>query len=196
MIRSSIKSYLVYISLIQVLCIFSCAVSAKKQDHQKSLLLNPMGTAIGIVATGFSFNSLSLSGRYQRSYNRRWALVLAPQLSYTDLASLETSLLGAKVGARYSLSNRYLDGWYVTSMSLLGWAFSRQFGSMTQSAYMTGLGLESGYTWRWTTLVLELGLGLHYSGLLAHQSSIRSETGQVPPFSLAPILNVGIGYSW
>ena len=190
------KSNFTYLSLILLLFFFLNLAFAEKKNHQKSITLNPIGTAVSVVATGLSFTSLSLSGRYQRSVNDRWALVIAPQVTYTDLTSLETYLLGAKFGARYCLSNRYLDGWYTTPMFLLGWAFTRQFDEFFQSAYMSGVGVESGYTWRWNTFVLEFGLGLHYSGLVAYESSIRGGNSKIPPFSVAPILNVGIGYSW
>ena len=190
------KYYLLATLLVQFSCLLFNSVSAEEKSHQKSIMINPIGTAVSVVATGLSFNSLSLSGRYQHSVNDHWALVLAPQITYTNLASLETYLIGVKAGARYCLSNRYLDGWYVTPMLLLGWAFTRQLDKLLQSAYMTGLGIESGYTWRWNTFVLEFGLGFHYSGLVAHTSSIRVGNGKVPPFSVAPILNTGIGYSW
>jgi len=126
----------------------------------------------------------------------QWAITLSPQLVYTDLASLETYFLGVKTGPRYCLSERALEGWYATPMLLAGLAFTYQRDDFKQSAYMLGLGLESGYTWRWDHLLFELGLGLHYSGLIGHQAVFRNESGKVPSFGLGPILNIGIGYSW
>ena len=169
---------------------------ANTELHKTSILINPLGTAISVLATGFSYTSLSLNGRYQTMLTDQWALTLSPQLVYTDLASLETYVLGVKAGSRYCLSGRALDGWYATPMLLAGSAFTYQRDDFKQFAYLLGLGLESGYTWRWDHLLFELGLGLHYSGLIGHRATFDNESGKVPSFGLGPILNVGIGYSW
>lgn len=169
---------------------------AGQSFHKRSIVLNPMGTAIGVIATGFSYSSLSLNGRYQQMLSKQWAFTVSPQFVYSDIATLETYFLGLKSGPRYCLSNRDLDGWYITPMLLAGYGFTYQLEHYKQSAYMVGLGIESGYTWRWDHLIFELGLGLHYSGLIGHQSQFRDESGKVPSFSIGPILNLGIGYAW
>lgn len=178
--------------------LMSCAlpVSAHEEDHHSSILINPLGTIAGVVATTFSFPTVSLNGRYQYAYTDTWGLNCAPQFVYTDLVTFENYMLGVKVGPRYALSQRYLDGWYLSPMILASFNFTRQFGAHAQSAFMIGLGGEIGYAWHWEHLVFELGGGLHYSGLVGHEAKFRGESGKTPPFSLGPILNVSLGYGW
>ena len=166
------------------------------EHHEETALLNPLGTLLGATATGFDVPVVSLNGRYQRAYNPQWALSIAPQLVYADVLSFQHYLLGVKVGPRYSLSERYLEGWYVSPMLLLGFTFSRQFGEHAQSAFVLGLGADAGYAWHWKHWVVELGAGLHLSKLVGHSSELRGEDGKVPGVTLGPILNFSVGYGW
>lgn len=169
---------------------------AETGQHQEAVIVSPLGTLVGVAATALSFPTVSLNGRYQRSYTEKWALTIAPQLVYSDLVTFENYLLGVKAGPRYAISQRYLDGWYVSPMALAGFAFTRQFGEHAQSAFVIGVGAETGYAWHWKHVVLELGGGLHYSGLVGHSSKFRGEDGKTPDSGLGPILNVSLGYGW
>lgn len=169
---------------------------AQAEKHQEALVLSPLGTLVGVAATALSFPTVSINGRYQRSYTKKWALTVAPQFVYSDLVTFENYLLGVKAGPRYAISQTYLDGWYVSPMAIAGFAFSRQFGKHAQSAFVLGVGAETGYAWHWEHVVLELGAGLHYSGLVGHSSTLRGEDGKTPGAGLGPILNVSLGYGW
>ena len=184
--------------LFYLAILMSCAlpVLAHEEEHHSSILINPLGTIAGVVATALSFPTVSLNGRYQYAYTDSWGLNCAPQFVYTDLVTFDNYMLGVKVGPRYALSQRYLDGWYLSPMILASFNFTRQFGAHAQSAFMIGLGGEVGYAWHWEYLVFELGGGIHYSGLVGHKAKFRGESGKTPPFSLGPILNVSLGYGW
>jgi hypothetical protein len=169
---------------------------AERELHQQAVIVNPLGTVIGATATAMSFPTLSLNGRYQRSVTEKWGLTLAPSLVYTDIVAFQHYLLGVKAGPRYAISRRRLDGWYVSPMALMGFAFSRHLGKHAQSAFMIGVGAETGYAWHWERVVIELGGGLHYSGLVGHSSTLRGEDGETPGANIGPILNFSIGYGW
>ena len=184
---------IVYLTLF-TLCVQT--VLAQEKEHHKSVLINPLSTIAGVVATALSFSTVSLNGRYQHTYTESWALNCAPQFVYTDLATFENYMLGVKAGPRYSVSQRFLEGWYLSPMILAGFTLTRQFGSYAQSAFMVGLGAEAGYAWHWEYFIFELGGGLHYSGLVGHTSTFRGESGKTPPFGVGPILNASLGYGW
>lgn len=179
-----------------LLALYVQTALAQEEDHHHSVLINPLGTIAGVVATALSFPSMSLNGRYQYAYTESWALNCAPQFVYTDLVTFENYMMGVKAGPRYSLSQRFLEGWYLSPMILAGFTLTRQFGSDAQSAFMIGLGAEAGYAWHWEYFVFELGGGLHYSGLVGHTSTFRGESGKTPPFGVGPILNASLGYGW
>ncbi len=188
------RQWALVITMLAGLCL--SAKAARGEGHEHSIVVNPIGTAIGIGASVLTFPTVSLNGRYQQMTGERWALQVAPQLVYSDVVAFQHYLLGARVGGRYALSARKLAGWFAAPSAVLGVAVSRQFGEMVQSALVLGVAAEVGYAWHWSSFVLELGTGLNYSGLVAHSSDFRGESGEVPGAGLSPIINVSLGYGW
>ncbi len=184
------------LGLVAALTLWSSDARAESAHHTEAVTVNPIGTLVGVAATAASFPSVSLNGRYQRSLDTRWSLTVAPQFVYADVFTFENYLLGAKVGPRYALSRRYLEGWYVSPMAIAGIAFTRQLGEHAQSAFSIGVGIESGYAWHWRRFVLELGVGLNYTALVGHASEFRGEEGKTPAAGLGPVFNVSLGYGW
>ena len=121
---------------------FECASFSRLFEES-----DPADLSNFLESYALSFPTVSLNGRYQYAYTDTWGLNCAPQFVYTDLVTFENYMLGVKVGPRYALSQRYLDGWYLSPMILASFNFTRQFGAHAQSAFMIGLGGEIGYTW-------------------------------------------------
>lgn len=192
--------YIVLLFLLPCILAVSEAAADTGSDqptaHDHTVLINPLGPAVGALAASLALPTISANLRYQHARSDRLALVVAPQFTTTDFVTFRHSVATIKLGPRISLSRRRLEGWYVHPMAIIGWAWTTQRDRRLHSAGVAGLGVEAGRAWHWRRFVLEFGLGAHYTGYVAHYSPLTGQSGDPPEGGFGPILNLSLGYGW
>ncbi len=162
-----------------------------------AVLAAPLGPAVGVVGSAVGLKSVVVTVRGYRRVTERVAATLTVAYGQAHLLYAYRTL-GVKFGPRLALSRPHgplydIAGWYVLPLGVFGWAWSRNpLGTSLASSPVLGAGVEAGYTWRWTHVVVEVGAGLAYTGLIGRGGPRPTETVG----GLKPLFNASVGYGW
>lgn len=164
-----------------------------------ALLVNPLGPISGALGTSLSDDVDSVYSFNLRFYQRMSPYVsmsLEPVFVAAQILDAQFYSTGLKWGPRVSWGGsggKGFDGWYVTGLALLGGVWGSQASNPLTTAAFVGTGVEGGHAWQLDRFVVELGVGVQYSGYFAHESFDGSP---MPGAGLKPLVNGSIGYAW
>ncbi len=171
-----------------------------EEEHvvTNAVVMNPVPIVVGLALDAAGMPSGVVSVRYHHAFTEVLSLSVVPVFS-TTRAPFRTYLVAFKVGTRFSLSGRGLEGWYVSALGTFGGTWvNGATGDRLISAGVLGVGIEAGYTWNWSGFVFELAVGAHTEGFFgASVAASGLENARLRSLlPVTPVVNTSLGYAW
>lgn len=174
----------------------SIASELRGSEIRNVVLVNPLGTALGVVAASASVEAKelwSLSLRFEHTFTRTVGLTLAPQIARSRILAFQLTTLGLKFGPRFLPFGGNWAGLYVHPVSVVARSYVSQPNRSLISSYLLGTGGEVGYAWAWGHYAVEVGAGAYYSTYVGHTAF---DGRAAPSRGIKPLLNSSVGYAW